>query len=176
MLNGKELGQAIEAAYKMKKDTGVISSKADVARHFGIKTPSVYDWVKKGSISKDKLPELWAYFSDVAGPEHWGLSDWPCAHKQGMDYAQKDRRPKQNVEREPLPLSWPGKEVADRYHSAGDATRAAVDLILLQNGERELLNDGLRLAIKMLEDGAKEALLEIKNLERKGYSSAAEAA
>lgn len=66
--------------------------------------------------------------------------------------------------------------IIDRYHAADDATRAAVDLILLHKGERELLSDGLRLAIKMLEDGAKEALLEIKNLERKGYSSAAEAA
>jgi hypothetical protein len=163
MLNGKELGQAIEAAYKMKKATGAISSKADVARHFGIKTPSVYDWVKKGSISKDKLPELWSYFSDVAGPEHWGLSEWPCTQKQGAAYAQKDQRSQQHEVREPPSPPWRGKEVADRYLSAGDATRAAVDLILLPNGERALLNDGLRLAIKMLEDGAKEALLERKN-------------
>lgn len=77
MLKGKELGQAIKAAYELKLARGGISSKADIANHFGIKTPSVYDWFKKGSISKDKLPELWRYFSDVAGPEHWGLAEWP---------------------------------------------------------------------------------------------------
>ncbi|WP_144290856.1 S24 family peptidase [Vandammella animalimorsus] len=45
----------------------------EVAEHFGVKPPSVQDWLKRGVISKDKLPELWAYFSDVVGPEHWGL-------------------------------------------------------------------------------------------------------
>lgn len=64
--------------------------------------------------------------------------------------------------KEPTP-GWPSKSLIDRYNAAGDATRAAVDLILLPNGDRALLNDGLRLAIKMLEDGAKEALLERKN-------------
>lgn len=77
MLKGKELGHAIKAAYDLKVASGAISSKADIANHFGIKTPSVYDWFKKGSIAKDKLPELWSYFSDVAGPEHWGLAEWP---------------------------------------------------------------------------------------------------
>jgi len=77
MLNGTELGQAIDRAIKKKVSSGSIKSKSDVARHFRIKTPSVYDWIKKGSISKDKLPELWRYFSDVAGPEHWGLEAWP---------------------------------------------------------------------------------------------------
>lgn len=77
MLNGKELGAAIKTAFDLKVATGVITSKADLARHFNIKTPSVYDWFKKGSISKDKLPELWRYFSDVVGPEHWGMTEWP---------------------------------------------------------------------------------------------------
>lgn len=74
MHNGKLLGQAIRTAIELKIASGSIRSKADVARHFKIATPSVYDWIKKGSISKDKLPELWRYFSDVVGPEHWGLS------------------------------------------------------------------------------------------------------
>ncbi len=69
MLKGKELGAAIGEAIARK---GV--SKAEVARHFGIQAPSVDGWVKTGRISKDKLPELWAYFSDVADPEHWGLA------------------------------------------------------------------------------------------------------
>ncbi len=42
-----------------------------------VQPPSIYDWIKKGSISKDKLPELWRFFSDVVGPEHWGLNEYP---------------------------------------------------------------------------------------------------
>lgn len=87
MLNGKELGQAIEKAFKLKKQTGAISSKADIARHFGIKTPSVYDWVKKGSIGKEKLPELFRYFADVVGFEHWGLTkdEWPLGLSEATE-------------------------------------------------------------------------------------------
>ena len=70
MLKGKEFGAAIDSAIKRKLESGAIEARADVARHFGIKPPSIVDWVKKGSISKDKLPELWRYFSDVAGPDH----------------------------------------------------------------------------------------------------------
>lgn len=81
MLNGKELGRAIEKAIKAKVASGKFDSAArvmvDLAEHFDIRVPSVYDWIKKGSIKKDKLPRIWAYFSDVAGPEHWGLDKWP---------------------------------------------------------------------------------------------------
>lgn len=79
MLNGKNFGQAIDTAIRLKLANGSAKSKADIARHFGIKPPSLADWVKKGSVAKDKLPELWRYFADVAGPAHWGLSsgEWP---------------------------------------------------------------------------------------------------
>lgn len=77
MLNRKELGQAIAKAIDLKIASGAISSKSEVARHFNIKLSSIYGWIDRGSISKDKLPELWRYFSDVVGPEHWGLADWP---------------------------------------------------------------------------------------------------
>lgn len=77
MLNGKDLGAAIKAAIEMKIASGAVASQAAIARHFGVKPPSIHDWIKKGSISKDKLPELWRYFSDVVGPEHWGLAAWP---------------------------------------------------------------------------------------------------
>ncbi len=79
MLTGKHLGDAIAVAIQRKiASTGV--SKRDIADHFGIKEPSIADWIKKGSIAKEKLPRLWAYFSDVAGLEHWGLSaaDFKC--------------------------------------------------------------------------------------------------
>ena len=68
MLTGKPLGHAIAAAIKLK---GV--PKADVARHFGIKPPSISDWCNKGTIDKAKLERLFDYFSDVVGPAHWGL-------------------------------------------------------------------------------------------------------
>lgn len=44
-----------------------------MAEHFGVKPPSIQDWVKRGTVDKGKLPALWAYFADVVGPEHWGL-------------------------------------------------------------------------------------------------------
>lgn len=76
MLTGQELGAAIRAAIKKKGVTQV-----DVATHFDVKPPSVQDWLKRGTIAKEKLPLLWSYFGDVVGPEHWGLkaSDIPSA-------------------------------------------------------------------------------------------------
>ncbi len=69
MLTGEKLGEALAAAIRMK---GV--SKADVARHFDVKPPSVQGWLKHGRISKTHIEKLLAYFSDVVGPEHWGIS------------------------------------------------------------------------------------------------------
>lgn len=69
MLTGEELGAAINAAIEKK---GV--SKVAVAAHFGVKPPSIQDWIRRGTIAKEKLPILWAYFEDVVGPEHWGLT------------------------------------------------------------------------------------------------------
>jgi transposase-like protein len=68
MLTGPELGKAVAEAIRLK---GV--SKAAVARHFGIKGPSVYDWIDHGRVGKQHLSGLVDYFSDVVGPEHWGL-------------------------------------------------------------------------------------------------------
>lgn len=69
MLTGQELGRAIGEAILRK---GV--SKTAVAKHFGIKGPSIYDWIKHGRVGKQHLNELVRYFSDVVGPEHWGLT------------------------------------------------------------------------------------------------------
>lgn len=69
MLNKSELGSAIESA-RLKK--GV--TKKAMADHFGVKPPSIQDWVKHGRIDKEHLPELFRYFSDVVGPDHWGLA------------------------------------------------------------------------------------------------------
>lgn len=72
MLTKAALGAAIEAA-RIKK--GV--TKKQLAEHFGVKPPSVQDWVNKGTIGKDRMLALLQYFSDVVGPEHWGLTNWP---------------------------------------------------------------------------------------------------
>ena len=77
MLNGKELGAAIATAIELKIASGSVKSKAAIARHFGVQPPSIYDWVNKGTIGKEKLPELWRYFSDVVDYSHWGLSGKP---------------------------------------------------------------------------------------------------
>lgn len=97
MLNGKDLGRAIKEAYELKEAKGSVKSKADVARHFGIRTPSIYDWFKKGSIGKEKLPELFRYFSDVVDYGHWGLSEteWPLglSSPPGQDNRQPETKP-----------------------------------------------------------------------------------
>lgn len=99
MLNGKELGDAIRRAIQLKMDAGELSHKKDVAEHFGVKPPSIHDWIKKGSISKDKLPELFRYFSSVAGPEHWGLKDseWPVGLSK-QRYSNPDQGAAKNLE------------------------------------------------------------------------------
>ena len=68
MLTGPELGAAIEAARIAK---GV--SKKNLADDFSVKPPSIQGWVKNGRIDKSKLMDVIAYFSDVVGPDHWGL-------------------------------------------------------------------------------------------------------
>jgi len=78
MLTGKQLGDAIRSALEMKK-----RRPADLATHFRVKPPSVQGWLSKGTISKSKLPELWDYFSDVVGPEHWGMKAWPTGPVPG---------------------------------------------------------------------------------------------
>ena len=72
MLTGQELGNAIAEAIKKKGVT-----KAAVAQEFGVKPPSVQDWIKRGTIAKDKLPQLWDYFANVVDASHWGLEVLP---------------------------------------------------------------------------------------------------
>lgn len=87
MRTGKKLGEAIAAAIQKKIDSGGARSKAEIARHFGVKPPSISDWERRGTISKHRLPELWSYFSDVVGPEHWGITDREMAMTPDMGNA-----------------------------------------------------------------------------------------
>lgn len=70
MLTGEKLGRAIGLAIEKK---GV--SKKAIAERYGVKPPSVQDWIKRGTISKDKLFDLIDYFSDVCENSHWGIAD-----------------------------------------------------------------------------------------------------
>lgn len=72
MLTGRDLGDAIRSAIKKKGVT-----QREVARVFEVQPPSVQDWMKRGTVAKDKLPALWHYFEDVVGPDHWGLDSFP---------------------------------------------------------------------------------------------------
>ncbi len=45
-----------------------------MARHFGVKPPSVSGWITTGRIDKHRLNELFDYFSDTVPPSHWGLT------------------------------------------------------------------------------------------------------
>ncbi|WP_334159586.1 S24 family peptidase [Achromobacter insolitus] len=101
MLNGTDLGAAIKAAIEKKIASGAAPSQAAIARHFNVRPPSIHDWIKKGSISKDKLPEMWRYFSDVVGPEHWGLKSWP------------DMGSPADLEPASKPKPWPFKRIPE---------------------------------------------------------------
>jgi hypothetical protein len=90
MLTGPDLGAAIEAARIAK---GV--SKKKLADDFSVKPPSVQGWVNNGRIDKSKLMDVIAYFSDVVGPEHWGL-------RPGFSYSnvEDEERPVYSVAEE----------------------------------------------------------------------------
>jgi len=116
MLNGTDLGAAIKAAIEKKIASGAVASQAAIARHFNVRPPSIHDWIKKGSISKDKLPELWRYFSDVVGPEHWGLKSWP---DMGSSIASESA---------PQHKPWPFKTIPeDQIHELPESQLSALE-------------------------------------------------
>jgi hypothetical protein len=69
MYEKEQLGEAFASAMK-KKGVG----PTEVARHFKVQPPSVTDWKATGRIAKRHLEKMLDYFSDVVGPEHWGLT------------------------------------------------------------------------------------------------------
>ena len=70
MLTGKELGAAIREAIRLK---GV--RRVEVADAFGVKPPSIQDWMNFGRIDKKHIEKLVAYFDDVVPASHWGFGD-----------------------------------------------------------------------------------------------------
>ncbi len=73
MLTGKQLGEAIKTALALK-GRGAQKALADA---LGMKPPSINDMKNFGRIDKKHLPALWKFFSDVVGPEHWGIQQYP---------------------------------------------------------------------------------------------------
>ncbi len=84
MLTGNQLGAAIEQA-RIKK--GV--TKVALAAAMGVKPASVQDWVKYGRLAKERINDLVEYFSDVVGPDHWGL-DFSAATSGMMQSASHE--------------------------------------------------------------------------------------
>ena len=124
MLTGKQLGAAIAEAIQKKR-----VKKADVARHFNVSPPSVQGWCDTGRIGKERLPELWDYFSDVVGPAHWGL------RQDDADAAHAQPKPSNFLRR----LS----EFQKEYETLPASERELVDEALKQQAElRRLLKGG----------------------------------
>lgn len=159
MLNGKELGRAIGQAIDRKLTSGSVKSKTEIARHFGVKLPSIYDWIKKGSISKDKLPELWSYFSDVVGPEHWGLKE---LHAPVMGGSSKINSP---TSRE--------NDLLKSYKSISHERKEIINYLLLNNDEKTpgWVDSDTRAYITTLEHKVKEWLAKEPNNKPKKRSA-----
>lgn len=72
MLTGPDLGAALKRAMELK-----LVSQSAVAREFGIKQPSVSEWIRYGRIGKRHIPHLVAYFAGVVRPEPQALNADP---------------------------------------------------------------------------------------------------
>jgi len=147
MLTGPELGAAIEAARIAK---GV--SKKKLADDFQVKPPSIQGWVKNGRIDKSKLMDVIAYFEDVVGPEHWGLSH---RFAFGRQLSEPDSGPTADID--PTPdrddehdiKMVPFREISD-YPSAAEIVRS-----MLSKQGKNLSEDARRrlLEVAEAEDG-----------------------
>lgn len=146
MLTGPELGAAIDAARIAK---GV--SKKQLADDFQVKPPSVQGWVKNGRIDKSKLMDVIVYFSDVVGPEHWGL-------RPGFSYESLPEVTSEPVA-EPAPasaaemvramLAKQGKNLSDTARAQLIAAAEATDegnLITADFSRPGLVGDEVRIA------------------------------
>lgn len=83
MLTGKELGAAIESALEKNGKT-----KADAARYFNVKAPSVSGWIKTGRISKANFDKLRVWLSQTP-PSHWGAESPPLSSASEESAAQQ---------------------------------------------------------------------------------------
>jgi transcriptional regulator with XRE-family HTH domain len=131
MLTGPDLGAAIEAARIAK---GV--SKKQLADDFSVKPPSIQGWVKNGRIDKSKLMDVIAYFSDVVGPDHWGMPP-------GFTYEHHSA-----AEAKPSPTE-------------SEAITTAADKIRLMLAGKSLGDDRLQKILAVAEGNEQEGTIEV---------------
>ena len=64
--------------HEVMRDKNIVADYAAVARAFEVATPSVYDWIDHGRISKDRYPQLvqWS-----GRPLDWWFNIQPAAHQ-----------------------------------------------------------------------------------------------
>lgn len=133
MLTGERLGAAIGRAIELK---GV--SKRDVADHFGVRPPSVQDWIKRGTIRKDKLEPLFRYFADVVGPEHWGLEAEALSYPRTgqVDSSMSVREPTYSYSRSRP--EWPFPELSERMIADLPLAKRRILTVVLKDAAAEM--------------------------------------
>jgi len=65
-MSGSNYGQQLGAKIRAALDESGVTPTA-LARHFGVATPSVYDWFKTGRIAKERLAELSRFLGKPLG-------------------------------------------------------------------------------------------------------------
>ena len=84
MKKGKELGIALANALAEKR-----VSQTELANQLMVKKQAVSKWVNSGAIGKKHLFNVFEYFSDVVGPEHWGISESILVSQRQDDVTKK---------------------------------------------------------------------------------------
>jgi len=141
MLTGTELGKAIEAA-RLKK--GV--SKADMARHFDVKPPSISGWIATGRIDKKKLSELFEYFRGDVGPEHWGLGNQPS-----MIYGDHTEKESMSLGEPDVTAAYGNVFMKDLSEIVTPRSKSALDRIIRASAEGRLTEDDIDLLQRIAE-------------------------
>jgi hypothetical protein len=118
MLQGKALGAALKGAIDKKK-----VSQLKVAQTFGVQQPSVSEWIRYGRIAKKHLNKLVEYFSDVVGPEHWGL---PASGAGSGDTPVDLAKPSTQA-------AWPFERIKpETWESLPDRHKGAIEQVILE--------------------------------------------
>lgn len=147
MLTGQELGAAIDAARIIKK----LSKKA-LAEHFRIAPPSVQGWIKTGRIDKSKLIEVIDFFSDVVGPEHWGLSERSAANLFSPRYEEIA----QAAEADISGIALSGAEIREKNKNYGEVQGTA---IASNNGAADKVRKMLEMVGKSLPEEVRQQII-----------------
>jgi predicted XRE-type DNA-binding protein len=116
MLTGAALGAAISEALEK---AGI--SKAEIARRFNVKPPSVSGWIKTGRISKSNFEKLRRMLADVVPDHHWGFHS---AANNRHSLAQP--RAGYHLNHESDDLSDDEAYLVEAFRKAGKQTRTAL--------------------------------------------------